>query len=40
MFQVGAIAAGGRYDNLIAKFGSKHSVPAIGVSLRMNVYSQ
>ncbi|TKY60970.1 Histidine--tRNA ligase [Spatholobus suberectus] len=30
--QVGAIAAGGRYDNLIGMFGSKQ-VPAVGVSL-------
>ncbi|XP_074280162.1 histidine--tRNA ligase, cytoplasmic-like [Silene latifolia] len=30
--QVGSIAAGGRYDNLIGMFGSKH-VPAVGVSL-------
>ncbi|XP_054809554.1 histidine--tRNA ligase, cytoplasmic [Prosopis cineraria] len=30
--QVGSIAAGGRYDNLIGMFGSKQ-VPAIGVSL-------
>lgn len=30
--QVGSIAAGGRYDNLIGMFGSK-PVPAIGVSL-------
>lgn len=33
MSQVGSIAAGGRYDNLIANFGSKNSVAAIGVSL-------
>nr|XP_043632461.1 histidine--tRNA ligase, cytoplasmic [Erigeron canadensis] len=31
--QVGSIAAGGRYDNLIGMFGSKTSVAAIGVSL-------
>lgn len=30
--QVGSIAAGGRYDNLIGMFGSKQ-VPAVGVSL-------
>lgn len=30
--QVGSIAAGGRYDNLIGMFGSKQ-VPAIGLSL-------
>ncbi|CAK7328837.1 unnamed protein product [Dovyalis caffra] len=30
--QVGSIAAGGRYDNLIGMFGSK-PVPAVGVSL-------
>ncbi|KAH1236008.1 Histidine--tRNA ligase, cytoplasmic [Glycine max] len=30
--QVGSIAAGGRYDNLIGMFGSR-SVPAVGVSL-------
>lgn len=30
--QVGSIAAGGRYDNLIGMFGSK-TVPAVGVSL-------
>ena len=30
--QVGSIAAGGRYDNLIGMFGTK-SVAAIGVSL-------
>lgn len=30
--QVGSIASGGRYDNLIGMFGTKH-VPAIGVSL-------
>ncbi|KAF5479376.1 hypothetical protein F2P56_000207 [Juglans regia] len=30
--QVGAIAAGGRYDNLIGMFGTKQ-VPAVGVSL-------
>ncbi|KAF6176050.1 hypothetical protein GIB67_000144 [Kingdonia uniflora] len=32
--QVGSIAAGGRYDNLIGMFGTK-SVPAVGVSLGM-----
>lgn len=31
--QVGSIAAGGRYDNLIGMFGSKTPVAAIGVSL-------
>jgi histidyl-tRNA synthetase len=30
--QVGSIAAGGRYDNLIGMFGTKQ-VPAVGVSL-------
>lgn len=30
--QVGSIAAGGRYDNLIGMFG-KRQVPAVGVSL-------
>ncbi|GAA0183220.1 aminoacyl-tRNA synthetase [Lithospermum erythrorhizon] len=30
--QVGSIAAGGRYDNLIGMFGSKQ-VPAVGISL-------
>ncbi|XP_022993046.1 histidine--tRNA ligase, cytoplasmic-like [Cucurbita maxima] len=30
--QIGSIAAGGRYDNLIGMFGSKQ-VPAVGVSL-------
>ena len=30
--QVGSIAAGGRYDNLIGMFGAKQ-VPAVGVSL-------
>lgn len=30
--QVGSIAAGGRYDNLIGIFGKK-PVPAVGVSL-------
>ncbi|CAM8980192.1 unnamed protein product [Rhodiola kirilowii] len=30
--KVGSIAAGGRYDNLIGKFGTKQ-VPAVGVSL-------
>jgi len=30
--QVGSIAAGGRYDNLIGIFGSKQ-VPGVGVSL-------
>lgn len=30
--QVGSIAAGGRYDNLIGMFGSKQ-VPAVGMSL-------
>ncbi|ERN19930.1 histidine--tRNA ligase, cytoplasmic [Amborella trichopoda] len=30
--QVGSIAAGGRYDNLVGMFGSKQ-VPAVGVSL-------
>lgn len=29
---MGAIAAGGRYDNLIGMFGTKQ-VPAVGVSL-------
>lgn len=30
--QMGSIAAGGRYDNLIGMFGTKQ-VPAVGVSL-------
>lgn len=30
--QVGSIAAGGRYDNLIGMFGTKQ-VPAVGISL-------
>jgi len=30
--QVGSIAVGGRYDNLIGTFGSKQ-VPAVGLSL-------
>lgn len=30
--QVGSIAAGGRYDNLIGMFGTKQ-VPAVGTSL-------
>lgn len=30
--QVGSIAAGGRYDNLIGMFGTKQ-IPAVGVSL-------
>lgn len=30
--QIGSIAAGGRYDNLIGMFGSK-PVPAVGASL-------
>uniref|UniRef100_A0A2P2J5K2 Uncharacterized protein MANES_02G201900 n=1 Tax=Rhizophora mucronata TaxID=61149 RepID=A0A2P2J5K2_RHIMU len=32
VLQVGSIAAGGRYDNLIGMFGTKQ-VPAVGVSL-------
>lgn len=30
--QIGSIAAGGRYDNLIGMFGTKQ-VPAVGISL-------
>ncbi|KAG9456188.1 hypothetical protein H6P81_000696 [Aristolochia fimbriata] len=31
--QVGSIAAGGRYDNLVKMFGAKEEVPAVGISL-------
>lgn len=32
VLQVGSIAAGGRYDNLIGMFGTKQ-VPSVGISL-------
>ncbi|XP_068648365.1 histidine--tRNA ligase, cytoplasmic-like isoform X2 [Aristolochia californica] len=31
--QVGSIAAGGRYDNLVKMFGAKEEIPAVGISL-------
>lgn len=30
---VGSVAGGGRYDNLVSKFNSKLSVPIVGLSI-------
>lgn len=30
---IGSIAGGGRYDNLVSMFLSKHKVPCVGISI-------